>query len=95
MSQMKVRFGIRPAYGDSEGGVLVEGVTEGGSAAAAGIKDGDRMVKWNGAEIADIRGWMAMMLKHEPGDEVDVTVVREGKQQTIKVKLKPADAGAR
>ena len=95
MAQMKVRFGIRPAYGDPDGGVLIEGVSEGGSAAAAGIKDGDRLVKWNGEQIADIRGWMGMMSKHEPGDEVDVTVVRNGKEQVIKVKLKPADAGAR
>lgn len=95
MAQMKVRFGIRPAYGDSEGGVLAEGVVEGGSAAAAGIKAGDRLVKWNGEAIADVRSWMTLMSKHNPGDVVDVTVIRDGAEQVIKVTLKAADAGPR
>lgn len=95
MAQMKVRFGIRPAYGDSEGGVLAEGIVEGGSAAAAGLKAGDRLVKWNGEAIADIRAWMTLMSKHNPGDVVEVTVVRDGAEQNIKVMLKAADAGPR
>jgi len=95
MAAMKIRFGIRPAYGESGDGIIVEGVVEGGSAAAAGIKAGDRLVKWNADKITDIRAWMGMMAKHNPGDVVDVAVMRGGEEQVIKVTLKAADAGAR
>ena len=95
MGAMKIRFGIRPAYGESGDGIMVEGVVEGGSAAAAGIKAGDRLVKWNADKITDIRAWMGMMATHNPGDVVDVAVMRGGEEQVIKVTLKAADAGAR
>jgi hypothetical protein len=95
MAQMKVRFGIRPNYGESIDCVAVEAVSDGGSAAAAGIKAGDRMLKWNGEALTDMQTWMALMAKHNPGDVVDVTIDRGGTEQVIKVTLKPADAGPR
>ena len=95
MAQMKVRFGIRPNYGESIDCVAIEGVSDGGSAAAAGIKAGDRMLKWNGDAVTSVQSWMAMMAKHNPGDVVDVTVDRGGAEQVIKVTLKAADAGPR
>lgn len=95
MAQMKVRFGIRPNYGESIDCVAVEAVSDGGSAAAAGIKAGDRMLKWNGEPLTDMQTWMALMAKHNPGDVVDVTIDRGGTEQVIKVTLKPADAGPR
>jgi len=95
MSQMKVRFGIRPNYGESIDCVAVEGVSEGGSAAAAGIKAGDRMLKWNGATLTNMQSWMALLANHNPGDVVDVTIDRGGTEQVIKVTLKAADAGPR
>jgi len=95
MSQMKVRFGIRPNYGESIDCIAVEGVSEGGSAAAAGIKAGDRMLKWNGEALTNMQSWMALMAKHNPGDVVDVTIDRGGTEQVIKVTLKAADAGPR
>lgn len=91
MATMRVRFGIRPGYGEEEPGVLVEGVTEGGSAAAAGLKEGDRMIKWNGKPLTDIRSWMELLAAHNPGDEVEVTIVRDGAEQVIKAKLQGVD----
>ena len=59
--QIKVRFGIVPGnYGDrgnteQMAGVLVDDVTPGASAAKGGVIKGDRLVKWNGEPIKDIR----------------------------------------
>jgi predicted metalloprotease with PDZ domain len=86
---MKVSFGIMPGdYEDTEAGVLVGALTPGGSAEAAGIRENDRLMTWNGQEIKDIRSWMGYMVKANPGDVVDVGVKRNGTIVPIKVKLK-------
>jgi hypothetical protein len=85
----RVRFGIMPGYveGDDKGGVLIEDVTEGGSAATAGIVAGDRLVRWDGQKIADIYAWMELLGKHNPGDVVKVGVLRAETEVTLEVTL--------
>lgn len=91
-----VRFGIAPAsYSDDKPGVEVGDVYEGTSAADAGIKPGDRLTKWNGKDIANVEAWMPMLTAHKPGDTVDVTLLRDGKEMTVKVKLKARDSGGK
>lgn len=93
---MKVRFGIAPAmYGDTARGVLVGDVSPGTSAAEAGVQPGDRLITWNGVEITDIRAWMAMLVKHEPGDVVQVGLERDGSEITLPVTLKASDRAPR
>jgi Zn-dependent M28 family amino/carboxypeptidase len=96
MANLKIRFGIAPgAYAEGDVGVLVGEVYPNTSAGDAGIKAGDRLIKWNGEAIGDVADWMAKMSKHEPGDEVDVTVLRDKAEQVIKVKLKARERGQR
>lgn len=93
---IKVRFGIAPAmYGDAVPGVLVGDVSPGTSAAEAGVQPGDRLITWNGVEITDIRAWMAMLVKHEPGDVVQVGLERDGSEITLPVTLKASDRAPR
>lgn len=85
----KVRFGIAPAsYSDDKPGVEVGDVYEGTSAADAGIKIGDRLMKWNGKPITDVESWMPLLSGHKVGDVVEVTLTRDGKEMMIPVKLK-------
>jgi Zn-dependent M28 family amino/carboxypeptidase len=91
----RVRFGIAPGkYGDDDG-VLVGDVSDGTSASEAGIKPGDRLIKWNGKKIEGVESWMPMLSEAKPGDVVDVTVIRDGKEQVIKVTLKAATQSGR
>jgi predicted metalloprotease with PDZ domain len=86
---MRVQFGIMPGdYEDTEPGVLVGAITPGSSAEAAGIRENDRLMTWNGQEIKDIRAWMGFMVKANPGDVVDVGVKRNGAMVPTKVTLK-------
>lgn len=86
----RVRFGIAPGnYGDDDG-VLVGDVSDGTSAAEAGIKPGDRLLKWNGKEIKGVEAWMPMLAERKPGDVVEVTLKRGDKELTLKVTLKAA-----
>ncbi len=92
----RVRFGVAPgSYSDDKPGVEVGDVYEGTSAADAGIKVGDRMIKWNGKPIENVEAWMPMLTAQKPGDEVEVTLLRDGKELTVKVKLKARDQGGR
>ena len=91
MGDMKVRFGIMPGnYNDTEPGVAVQRVSRGASAEAAGIRSGDRLMRWNGEVIPSISGWMEQMSRHAPGDIVTVTVLRDGEELDIAVTLQAA-----
>ncbi len=94
--EMKVRFGIAPGmYGESSGGVLVGQVMPETSAAEAGVQPGDRLITWNGVEIMDVAGWMEMLAKHQPGDTVQVGILRDGSEITLPVTLKASDRSPR
>ncbi len=83
-----VRLGIAPGdYSGTTPGVLVGDVIEGASAEKAGIKKGDRLMKWNGEELPDVEAMMSQLSKHKPGDKVDLLIVRDGKEMTITVTL--------
>ena len=96
MANMKVRFGIAPGnYGEENQGVLVDDVFAGTSAAEAGIQKGDVLIKWSGEPIADVAGWMGNLVKHNPGDVVDVTIKRGKEELVVRVTLKSRDQVAR
>ncbi len=85
---IKVRVGVMPGNYDGEGGgVLLEDITENSPAQAAGLRPGDRLVRWDGQKIPDINAWMGMLRKHEPGDVVNVGVIRDGQEITLKITL--------
>ncbi len=93
---IKVRFGIMPGnYDEGESGVLVGGVSDDTSASDAGIQEGDVLVKWNGDGINDVMAWMGMLSQHEPGDKVQVTVLREQEEKVLWVTLKGREQGGR
>ena len=88
-----VRLGVQPGLSEGEG-VKVEAVSEGTSAADAGIVAGDVILSWDGVLLMGAGDLMSKLRSHEPGDVVTLAVVRDGKEQEIKVTLK-ASGGAR
>ncbi len=94
VTRARVRLGIAPGnYSDTDPGVVVGGVTEGTSAADAGLQKDDRIIKWGDDDLLDVMQMMEFLGKHEPGDEVMLVVVRDGKEVPIKVTLKAAQRG--
>ena len=88
MSRVGVRFGISPGdYTGTEPGVLVGEVQEGLPAAKAGLKSGDRMIKWNDKDLTDVESWMPLLAEHKPGDKVSIIYVRDGKEVTAIAEL--------
>mgnify|MGYP002783731600 CR=1 FL=1 len=83
-----VRFGVMPAdYADDVPGVLIGQVFPNTPAAKAGLKDNDRMVKWNGKAIKAVEDWTPLLRAQKPGDKVEVTFTRDGKEMTVTVEL--------
>jgi hypothetical protein len=84
-----VRLGIHPSYSEIlETGILLTGVSEGTSASDAGLQAGDVLLAWNEIELTGGRKLMELLKDSAPGDEIDFTVQREGKNITVKVTLK-------
>ncbi|HSC90082.1 MAG TPA: trypsin-like peptidase domain-containing protein [Gaiellaceae bacterium] len=70
-----------------ETGVLVREVTAGTPAARAGLQPGDVVVVLGGDTIETVENLFAALRRHEPGEAVDVTIVRDGERRTVSVRL--------
>lgn len=68
-------------------GILVTSVEQGGPAAKAGLKAGDVIVKLGTRTIEDSRDLHRALDAAEPGSEVAVQVIREGRAVDLKVTL--------
>jgi len=68
-------------------GAQVQNVTQGGAAAAAGIVEGDVIVKVGDRPIAGADELVVAVRERNPGDSVPVQLVREGRPLTITVVL--------
>jgi len=68
-------------------GALVADVKQASPAEAAGIKRGDVLVKFDGKEIADLHALPPLVAATPVDTEVAVTVLRDGTEQTLQVKV--------
>jgi len=86
-TQPTIRVGIIPAD-TPDGGFLVQRVFDNTSASEAGLLSGDRVTHWNGRGISSVDEWSPVLLTHNPGDVVTLTVVRDGVASEIEMTLK-------
>jgi Zn-dependent M28 family amino/carboxypeptidase len=83
----KVYVGTIPDYSSSAEGFRLSGVSEGGPAQKGGLKGGDIMVKFGEKKITNIYDYVYALKEFVPGDEVDVVVLRDGKELTFHLVL--------
>ncbi|MBL7094234.1 PDZ domain-containing protein [candidate division KSB1 bacterium] len=76
-------FGVKP-----EAGALVMDVDEDSPACKAGFKSGDVITKIDGEEITEPDDVVEIISDFEEDDEVEISIVRKKRKQTIKVTLK-------
>ena len=68
-------------------GAIVADVTEDSPALAAGVKQGDTILKIDGKDVSDSRDLSRKVAGIKPGDAVPLTVVRDGKTMDLEVKI--------
>ncbi len=74
-------------YFKAEYGVLVKKVYKNSPADKAGIRAGDVIYKINDKKIEDTADLLRTLRYYDPGDKVDVYMVRNGKKKTVTVEL--------
>ncbi|WP_337266951.1 DegQ family serine endoprotease [Oryzifoliimicrobium ureilyticus] len=72
---------------DSAKGALVAGVIKGGPVDHGEIKAGDIILKFDGKVVNEMRDLTRVVAESPVGKAVDVVVLRDGKEQTVKVTL--------
>ncbi|MGE3246955.1 MAG: Do family serine endopeptidase [Beijerinckiaceae bacterium] len=68
-------------------GALIAGVDDKGPSKEAGMRTGDVVVKFDGAEVASMADLPRLVANSPVGKEVDVVVIRKGKEETLRIKL--------
>jgi serine protease Do len=68
-------------------GALVAGVDDRGPAKPAGVLAGDVITKFDGHEVKESRDLPKLVASAPVGKDVEITVVRKGKEMPLKVKL--------
>jgi len=78
---------------DQQKGVLISDVNENGPSYAAGVKRGDIVIGFNGKEVQSVSQLRNLVARTMVGKEAEVKVLREGKEQMLKVKVaeRPSD----
>jgi len=76
-------LGTIPDMVPVDSGLRLTGVREGSPAADAGIRGGDVVVEFSGREIGDIYTYTYALQDHEPGDAVEIVVLRDGERLTL------------
>lgn len=69
------------------GGVVVNGISPGSPAAAAGLEPSEIITAVGGAPVASMPALVAVLRGHRPGDRVDVELVKDDRRRTVDVVL--------
>lgn len=83
---LQVYLGTIPDYSGKETeGLALAGVRDGSPAAAAGLRQGDVILRIDDTEITDVYTYTYFLSGVRPGDELSVLIERNGEQRTLRV----------
>jgi hypothetical protein len=80
-------LGTVPDFSPVERGVLLGGVTPGSPGERAGLRKGDVLIRFGRHDVADLEGMTEAMRQYQPGDEVELVVLRAGQPVTLRATL--------
>lgn len=84
--------GARPYLGcsiarDADGKLVVQDLVDGGPAHQAGLRPQDRILSFDGQKLASLDDLASALKERRAGDDVVVSVLRDGEKMKLKVKL--------
>ena len=83
----KVSTGSVPDFAFKGEGVKLSSVMSGSAGEKAGLKTGDIIIKINKTKTDDLKQYSEELKKFKPGDIIILTIIREDKEKSIKLKL--------
>ncbi len=83
----RVSTGSIPDFAYTGIGVKIGTVIKGSTGDKAGLKKNDVIIALNGTKVNDLREYSDELKKYLPGNNVKLTVLRNGKKQVIALKL--------
>ncbi|MBA2482796.1 MAG: trypsin-like peptidase domain-containing protein [Planctomycetes bacterium] len=83
----QARLGLGVSLKATDGTVSIVGIIPGTGAAASDLKTGDVIERIDGVAMASGQGTQRALLRHEPGDRVQVDIVRGDQKHTIEVEI--------
>lgn len=81
----RVYLGTVPSYGDSNDGLKLDGVRAGSPAEKAGLRAGDVIIKIGKFPIKNVYDYTYALGELRAGEEIDVVIRRDGKEQTLRI----------
>jgi S1-C subfamily serine protease len=72
---------------EGQAGAAISEVTSGSGAEAAGIQAGDVIIGFDGVPILGIADLQAQVRSHQPGETVEILVIRDGDEVTVTATL--------
>jgi S1-C subfamily serine protease len=87
VTHAEIGINARSVSDGTTDGAQVQNVQQGGAAEAAGIAEGDVIVRLGGRPIAGADELVVAYREHNPGDTVEVELIREGRPLTVSVVL--------
>jgi hypothetical protein len=82
-------FGTIPDFASEGDGYAISGAAPGSPADKGGLKANDRIVKLGGNKVSGLDDFDLALRKFKAGEEIEVVVLREGKEVPLKVTLEP------
>ncbi len=86
-SGRKVSLGTIPDFAYTGKGARITGVLPGSPAEQIGLASGDVITQIDQSIIQDLKDFTEALKRLQPGEEISITFVRNGKDQTTKAKL--------
>jgi C-terminal processing protease CtpA/Prc len=81
----KVTMGIMPDYTFGGEGLLIDAVSSGKPAEAAGLQRGDIVTQLGQYKVSSVQDYMQALGNFEKGQTVEVTIIRAGANKTLNV----------
>ena len=81
------------AKAQPDGGVRVRHVVRGSPAEKAGLREGDSIVKIDGARVGNPGEVTRIVSEHAPGEAIAATIMRAAKEVTMRIALAPRPSG--
>ena len=86
-SSRRVSTGSVPDFAYKGEGIKVASVMPGSAGETAGLLANDIIVEFDGVKVTDLMEYSTLLKKYQPGDVVNIKVLREDKEEKITLKL--------